>query len=296
MRVLIAYDGSSGAEKAIALAGSLRWPSDSKLQVVAVVEPPLPHYTGVRHVGPVPAPAMDPEPLELGQRQVSDAVARLSTENPQAEGVILRGRPATVLVDHAARFRADLVMGGSRGHGRVASLLLGSVAAEVVDNAPCPVLVARTTEVRGLVLAVDGHPPAELAESLLSKWPIFEGLRLHVLSVADVMEPVQFGLAPAAYHKAAAEHASVVAEQKESHTRIAEETAARLRASGRQADATMRTGRAADEVIALADETGADLVVMGSRGRTGIARMVLGSVARKVLNGSAGSVLIVRAR
>ena len=174
-------------------------------------------------------------------------------------------------------------------------MLLGSVAAEVVDNAPCPVLVARTTQVRGLVLAVDGSPPAELAESLLSTWPIFEGLKFHVLSVADVMEPVQFGLAPAAYHMAAAEHASVVAEEKDSHTRIAEETAARLRASGRQANATMRTGRAADEIIALAGETGANLVVMGSRGRTGLARMVLGSVARKVLNGSAGSVLIVRA-
>ena len=58
----------------------------------------------------------------------------------------------------------------------------------------------------------------------------------------------------------------------------------------------MRTGRAADEIIALASETGADLVVMGSQGRTGLSRMVMGSVARKVLNGTAGSVLIVRAR
>ena len=119
---------------------------------------------------------------------------------------------------------------------------------------------------------------------------------MHVLSVADVMEPVQFGLAPPKYHRAAAEHASAVAEEKENHTRIADETAARLRAAGRQADATMRTGRAADEIIALAAETGADLVVMGSQGRTGLARMVLGSVARKVLNGTAASVLIVRAR
>ena len=60
MRVLIAYDGSSGAEQAIALAGALRWPSESKLQVAAVVEPVLPHYTGVRPMGPVPPPEIDP--------------------------------------------------------------------------------------------------------------------------------------------------------------------------------------------------------------------------------------------
>ena len=58
----------------------------------------------------------------------------------------------------------------------------------------------------------------------------------------------------------------------------------------------MRTGRGADEIIAYAAKTEADLVVNGSQGRTGLARMVLGSVARKVLNGSAMSVLIVRAR
>lgn len=296
MRVLIAFDGSSGAEQAIALAGALNWPSEAKLQIAAVAEPVLPHYTGVRNAGPIPPPEMDPALLELRQRDVSDAVGRLRTNDRDVEGVVLRGWPAPMLVDQAARFGADLIIAGSRGRGGLASLLLGSVSAAVVDNAPCPVLVARATQVREVVLAVDGSGPAAVAESLVSTWPMFEGPVVHVLSVADVMEPVQFGLAPPTHHLAAAEHASAVAEEKENHTRIAEETAARLRAVGRQADAAMRTGRAADVIIALATETGTDLVVMGSQGRTGLARMVLGSVARKVLNGSAASVLIVRAR
>lgn len=294
MRVLIAYDGSPGAEQAIALAGALPWPSESKLRVANVVEPVLPHYTGVRHVGRVPPPEFDPLMIEQREAQVSDAVGRLGRDGRSAEGVVLRGRPATVLVDEASRFGADLVIGGSRGRGRVANLLLGSVSAEVVDNAPCPVLVARTAQVRAVVVAVDGSPPAELAVSLLATWPIFEGLPLHVVSVADVMEPVQFGLAPQKFHNAAAAHAKAVAEEKENQSLIAEEAARRLRDSGRQADATMRTGRAADEIIAFAADTGADLVVMGSQGRTGFARMVLGSVARSVVNRTTASVLIVR--
>jgi nucleotide-binding universal stress UspA family protein len=55
----------------------------------------------------------------------------------------------------------------------------------------------------------------------------------------------------------------------------------------------MRTGDAASEIIAAAEAVGADLVVMGSRGRTGVARVLLGSVARNVLQGSRASVLIV---
>ena len=58
----------------------------------------------------------------------------------------------------------------------------------------------------------------------------------------------------------------------------------------------MRTGDAAAEIIAAAAEVGADLVVIGSRGRTGLASVVLGSVARNVLHGSTASVLVVHER
>jgi len=123
-----------------------------------------------------------------------------------------------------------------------------------------------------------------------------EGVPIHVLSVTDEMEPVQFGLAPPGYHQAAEQHAAFVAESRENHTRIAVEAAERLGAAGRQADSTMRSGGAADEILDFASEAGADLVVVGSHGRTGLARIFLGSVARNVLYGSRASVLVVRAQ
>jgi nucleotide-binding universal stress UspA family protein len=290
VRGLIAYDGSPGAEQAVALAAALRWPPKSQLRVAIAVEPPL-------MSAPLPGGGIIPMRAGSARQRLAEPSHRLAIGGRRTRAVVLDGRPGTVLVEEAARSHAELIIAGSRGYGGIASLLLGSVSAELVDNSPCPVLVARTPPITGIVLAVDGSPPADRAESVLSTWQIFEGLPIHVVSVIVGMEPVQFGAARPAYHRAAAEHAKAYAAEQEFHTKVAEESAARLRAAGRQADPITRssTKGAAEEIIALASETGSELVVMGSRGRTGLARIVLGSVARNILYGSPTSVLIVRA-
>ena len=293
MRILIAYDGSAGAEQSLRLADSVDWPADSTLRIASVIEPTL-LFVGAPMAGgfDIPSPEVDAEITAYQQEQVTKAAGNLRSADRTVEGIVLRGRPATVLVDEATRFGADLVMGGSRGHGTISRLLLGSVSAEVVDRAPCPVLVSRTTSINRVIFATDGSGPSAAAETVLSTWQIFEHLPIHVVSVADVVAPWHTGIAPTMYRQVIDAHAKDLAEAKAEHTRIADDTTARLRARGRQAEAAMRTGDAAAEIIAAADMT-ADLVVIGSRGRTGLARVVLGSVARNVLHGSTASVLVV---
>jgi nucleotide-binding universal stress UspA family protein len=75
---------------------------------------------------------------------------------------------------------------------------------------------------------------------------------------------------------------------------IASEAATRLREVGRDADAAVGRGDPAAGVIAFAENRQADLIVLGSRGRSALAEIVLGSVARNVLAGSKASVLVVR--
>ena len=297
MRVLIAYDGSAGAEQTLRLADLIDWPPDSTLRIATVIEPTL-LFVGAPMAGgfDVSSPEVDAQITAYQQEQVAKAAASLRSADRTVEGIVLRGRPATALVDEATRFGADLAMGGSRGHGTISRLLVGSVSAEVVDHAPCPVLVSRTPSIDRVIFATDGSVPSEAAEAVLSTWPIFEHLPIHVVSVADVVEPWHTGIAPTMYRQVIEAHATDVAEAKAEHTRIAEETTARLRALGRQAEAVMRTGDAAAEIIAAAAERGADLVVIGSRGRTGLASVVLGSVARNVLHGSTASVLVVHER
>jgi nucleotide-binding universal stress UspA family protein len=88
-------------------------------------------------------------------------------------------------------------------------------------------------------------------------------------------------------------YARDLAEAEEEHARLAAESVAALTAAGREATARTSTGDAAAEIIAAAGEWKADLIVLGSRGRTGLTRLLLGSVARNVLHGSEASVLVV---
>ena len=193
----------------------------------------------------VPPPEVDAEITAYRLEQVTNAARSLRSADRMVEGIVLRGRPAIVLVDEASRFGADLLMAGSRGHGTISSLLLGSVSAEVVDHAPYPVLVSRTPSISRVILATDGSVPSAAAETLLSTWSIFERLPIHVVSVADVVEPWHTGIAPTMYRQVIEAHAEDRAEAKAEHTGIAEETTARLRARGREAEAAVRTGDAA---------------------------------------------------
>jgi nucleotide-binding universal stress UspA family protein len=207
---------------------------------------------------------------------------------------VLRGHPAHAIVNEARDFVADLVVVGSRGHGAVRTALLGSVSADIVDRAPCPVLVARHDDITRIVLATDGSAGAEHAEHVLRDWPILAGRPVSVLCVADVGLPVSTGMAPAVDDRVFESYALAVDEARDQCRAQAEVVAGRLQAAGYEAAADVREGPPAEEIIAVAASRQADLIVVGTRGHTGLARLVLGSVARTVLTHAHASVLVVR--
>jgi nucleotide-binding universal stress UspA family protein len=290
MRVLIAFDGSAGAAQAVALGEGIDWPAGSMIRVVSVMEPTtlqlLPWAMGAA------PPVLEQDVIAYIEAEQSTVVGRLSAPDRVVDAVLLRDRPASGLVDQAREFAADLVIVGSRGHGPIVSLLLGSVSAEVVDHAPCPVLVARRSTLERVVFATDGSTTATAAEDVLARWPIFASVPIRVVSVADVVRPWTTGIAPTMYTQVLNAYAKDVAEAEAEHLGIATGSAKRLAEAGRSADAEMRKGDAAAEIIAVAQESGTNLVVVGSRGQTGLKRIVLGSVARNVLVGSDASVLV----
>ena len=102
------------------------------------------------------------------------------------------------------------------------------------------------------------------------------------------------GAGPVAHEGASRSYAEGVDALRTLHERIAEDGATVLKTAGVPATAETRCGDPAEEIIGAAFESEADLIVVGSRGQSGLERLVLGSVARNVLTHAPMSVLIVR--
>lgn len=133
--ILLPVDGSSQSEKAVQLAAKLAAPAGNEVVVMHVIEL-------------IPA-KMGPVELELredGEALVERYAKELADVGVSATTKVargLRGRVGNVLVDAASDLDAGLIVMGCRGRGDLTSLLLGSVAHEVVQHSYCPVLIAR---------------------------------------------------------------------------------------------------------------------------------------------------------
>ena len=209
------------------------------------------------------------------------------------EPVLLRGRAASLIVEAAREMPADLIVIGHRGHSRWEAALLGSVSAEVVDHAPCAVLVARDDRIGSVVLADDGSAHARAAETIVAGCPLFVGLPITVVGVVDealssvanasLIDPAMldaYSLDPAA-ERQVVEDACAAA-------------AGRLRDAGLDAGHEVRVGDPAHEIIAVARARQAGMIIVGTRGQTGLRRLLLGSVARNVLLHAPCSVMVAR--
>ncbi|MEO5965016.1 MAG: universal stress protein [Candidatus Limnocylindrales bacterium] len=297
MRILLAVDGSVSSDRATQLVSSFPLPDDSLVRVISIQ---LPHLDVLAMswaaVGDGGHNAETEE--QVDKRHLREAIERaeISLRRPglKVEGFLLRGRPASAIVDEATAMEADLVVLGSRGHGTIATMVLGSTASEVVDHAPCPVLVARSNSLGSIAFADDGSRTARTAETVLAAWPIFAARHLSVLTVAETVVPVAAGFTPGLYDQVLASYARSVDDAREEVREESATAAQRLREAGLDAEPVVLEGDAAGEIVRFAAERGTGTIVMGTRGHTGIARIFLGSVARNVLLHAPCSVLIVR--
>ncbi len=297
MRILLAVDGSASSDRARDLVAALPWHDGGRIAVVSVA----PAQADLLGLPWALAAVPDADQIERDVvRHHLDAIEAAEREIHSAhadvivEPMLLRGRPASMIVEEARAMPADLVVVGHRGHGVWESALLGSVSAEVVDHAPCPVLVARDERLGPIVLADDGSPSARAAEALLTEWPIFSGLPITVLAVAADGYPYAEGFSTAGVAEWAISYAPTTDELQRSVRAEAAAAAERLCRANFTAEAQTRVGDPAHEIIALARDLDAGLVVVGTRGQTGLRRLLLGSVARKVVLHATCSVLVVR--
>jgi nucleotide-binding universal stress UspA family protein len=287
MRIVVGIDGSEVSQTALELVTTISWPRGTAIRLVAAYQ--LAEQLAVAR--PRPGASRD-DPVEPNlDAEVHAQTELLGQRGYRVERVISRGRPADVLLSEAAELTADLIIVGSRGRGVAASALLGSVSATLVDHAECPVLVARVPEVSRILLATDGSRSAEAIPSVLAAWGVFRNAPIDVLSVAAPETGEATRLTPEM--RGTGPRPMDASHEVSRHRVMADEMAARLVTSGWRADGTVRYGDAAREIELAARERGADLIITGSRGLSGLQRLLLGSVAHHVVLHSRCSVLVM---
>jgi nucleotide-binding universal stress UspA family protein len=255
MRVLIATDGSAGAQIAIDLVARRPWQTGTVVRLVAVDDSYGQHRTEI-------------------EEHLEGAAALLRRSGRPVEPALLSGRAASTLLADAASWSADLVVAGNRGRGRIRALVLGSVSAELVERARASTLIVRRGDVARLLVAVDGSAASREVAPLVCATGAFAGVQATVISVSGAADPWP----PTLDLRAA---------------RAATRAAARLAACGVPARRELHVGEPAATIIEQAAATGVDLVAVGSRGLSGL-RGLLGSVARNVTYYAPCNVLVAR--
>jgi nucleotide-binding universal stress UspA family protein len=202
-------------------------------------------------------------------------------------------RPDRAIVELAEDVGAGLVIVGSRGLEGMKRALQGSVSASVVRHAHCPVLVVRGRPLVGatrILLGTDGSEEArnaapaalELAQKLDSE--------LHVTYVGPMPER-RGGLVRYSVDLPP----EVVASFEEQARSTLEEQVEKMGEGGGEImQSHTRVGSPGAEIVALAEELGAGLVVVGSRGLGGVRRALIGSVSDSVVRHAHCPVLVVR--
>jgi nucleotide-binding universal stress UspA family protein len=293
MRVLLAIDGSASSEAARRLVESLNWPEGTIIEVIGVVEPMADDFATAGMALPVGRDSLRSIAARALESTLEAAAAGLEAPSRGVRPVLLEGRAATTIVDRATSLRAELVVIGSRGLGPLKSMLLGSVSAEVVDHAPCPVLVVRRPTVDSILLAVDGSVSSDAAVTFLAGSKFLAGRPIEVLSVGSTDSMTTLAPVASLSRPMMDGTGSIQRAHREQTEGVAARATETLLSDGCPAQWSVSEGNAAREIIGAARAFGSDLIVMGSRGRIGFTRMVLGSVARNVLFHTDSSVLIV---
>ncbi len=285
MRILVGADGSPSSEVACRFVASRAWPLDTIVEVIGAYDTPM-DWAGVEGSASHASKDQQADALEYA---VMDQAALLRRAGLQVETTILRGRAGDVLALRAAESFADIVAVGNRGRGPIASAAFGSVAAHLVDHAPCPVLVARSPGATRMLVATDGSSAAQDIPGILSTWGnALRGLPVDVLSVAPrivLFDPLGPLGAPRRGHSNPGYRA---------HERIAEEMADEMRQRGWQTVPSVGVGDPEREILAAARRCQADLIVTGSRGLGTLRRLAVGSVSHDLLLHSHSSLLVMR--
>lgn len=296
MKLLLSVDSIASAELVAGSVASRPWSPGTRARVLTVIDYAHIPIKLVNETGGemrLIRPEMERRASEVTAR----AVELLRQSGVEAEEQIGGGDPRMVIVDTAAEWGADMVYVRSHVYRDISRWMMGSVAREVMRSAPCSVGVVRATADGGaatpapggmrILLATDGSEYSRAAARFVSERPWPEGTEVRVIGVVNPNERSIYAAAQV-----------MVAEdgEAEGSQGAVSETVKLIGDAGLGVTGEAEVGDAKTLIVERAKEWGAHLVVVGSHGRRGSQRLLLGSVSEYVANRAHCSVEVIRNR
>jgi nucleotide-binding universal stress UspA family protein len=292
-KILAATDFSPTSAAAVEWATLLAKTHGAAVVLVHALAPPIPPAASPDFVA-LP-PDYQEQYREAATKNLSETAERVGARGIAISTDLELGPAAPTVLDLATKHAADLIVVGTHGLTGFQHLLLGSTAERIVQGAPIPVLVVHPGDVdkhrrfRTVLIPTDFSEDARLAigEARRVLHAAEDGARLILLHAYHL--PVEFtalGTLPVTPR--------LFADAAEQARQQLEELAVPLRSEGLRVDSVAREGYPPSVIEEEAREAGVDLIAMGTHGRSGLRRFLLGSTAERVVQHAPCPVLTVR--
>ncbi|MFA6284861.1 MAG: universal stress protein [Desulfurivibrionaceae bacterium] len=267
-KILVAYDGSSSAQNALSLASQLAREDKSWIKVLAVVPPyqgdlELIGVSGIKEAITGPGQELLAEARQLADREGVHILTNLE-----------QGEPYEQIVHVAEEENCDLIVMGRRGKGKMERALIGSVTARVIGHTGKDVLVIPETSKlswENILLATDGSTCCDNALARALEIAQERKVKLNAVSVVYTNDEF-YALGQ-----------EIVKELYQEADKVLDKVKKWGGDLGVQTELFVRDGEPHQAITALAAEISASLIVMGSHGRKGLTRLLMGSVTERVI-------------
>lgn len=265
-KLIVASDGSKCSESAVREAIQWAKRNGSKLYAVCTAQVSL---------GQLQFAADVVSEIDKVARQTCESVkSRAEAEGVDCESVIHEGEePYEHIVAEAENQQADAIIVGRRGHRGLSKLLMGSVTHLVIGHTPCNVFVVPKLgklTARRILVATDGSEFSDKAVSEAISLAKLTGGAIIACSVA---------------------HHGIEDNMANDYVNKVKDVAG---AEGINVETTIGYGNACHEIVDAAKEQQADIIVVGTHGRTGLSRLLMGSIAERVVGMAETTVMVVR--
>ena len=278
-KILVAVDSSASATHALRESFKLAVNEKSWITVTSVA-PPYEgdiELTGVRDIRVALRKPCE-EILAEAEHIAEDERALIKT-------VCEEGEPYERIVDLAETKNCDLIIMGRRGQSHIERVLVGNVTSRVIGHTDKDVLVIpleATVGWKKILIAIDGSSQSEAATARTIEFGRSYGGELVILSVVDV---------PAEFHAEAPQVVEQLIAKARGYVDAAKKQA---EAAGLKAETVVREAETYEAIVELAQAQKADIIVVGSHGRTGLKRLLMGSVTEMVIGYAPCPVLVVQ--